>query len=222
MLSTSAQLLRRDLLLAMRRRSDALMPLAFFLVVTSLFPLAIGPDSKLLRSVAPGIVWVAALLASLLGLQRLFADDHADGSLEQLLLAGQPLELLVLAKVLAHWLTSGVPLLVLAPLVALQYGLDATALTVLWLGLLLGTPVLSLLGSIGAALALGARGGSVLVALILMPLYIPLLILGSSAVVAAGDGTGSAPHLMLLGALLAASLAATPWATAAALRIAHE
>ncbi|WP_374586194.1 heme exporter protein CcmB [Pseudoduganella sp.] len=222
MLNAAGRLLRRDLLLAMRRRSDALMPLAFFLVTTSLFPLAIGADGKLLRSVAPGIVWVAALLASLLGLQRLFADDYADGSLEQLLLSAQPLELLVLAKVLAHWLTSGLPLLVLAPLVALQYGLDAASLSVLCAGLLLGTPVLSLLGSIGAALALGARGGSVLVALILMPLYIPLLILGSSAVVAAGDGTGSAPHLMLLGALLAASLAATPWAAAAALRIAHE
>lgn len=222
MLNSAGRLLRRDMLLAMRRRSDVLMPLAFFLVTTSLFPLAIGPDGKLLRSVAPGIVWVAALLASLLGLQHLFADDHADGSLEQLLLAPQPLQVLVLAKVLAHWLTSGVPLLVLTPVVALQYGLDAGALAVLWLGLLLGTPVLSLLGSIGAALALGARGGSVLVALILMPLYIPLLILGSSAVVAAGDGTGSTPHLMLLGALLAASLAAAPWATAAALRIAHE
>jgi heme exporter protein B len=222
MLSAARQLVRRDLLLAMRRRSDALMPLAFFLVTTSLFPLAIGPDSKLLRSVAPGIVWVAALLASLLGLQRLFADDHADGSLEQLLLSPQPLELLVLAKVLAHWLTSGLPLLVLAPLVALQYGLDGASLAVLWCGLLLGTPVLSLLGSIGAALALGARGGSVLVALILMPLYIPLLILGSSAVAANGDGTGSAPHLMLLGALLAAALAAAPWAAGAALRIAYE
>ncbi len=222
MLKAARQLMQRDLLLALRRRSDALMPLAFFLVTTTLFPLAIGPDTKLLRSVAPGIVWVAALLASLLGLQRLFADDHADGSLEQLLLAPQPLEVLVLAKVCAHWLTSGLPLLVLAPLVALQYGLDPEAMGVLWLGLLLGTPVLSLLGSIGAGLALGARGGSVLVALILMPLYIPLLILGSSAVVAASDGTGSTPHLMLLGALLAGSLAAAPWATAAALRIAHE
>ncbi len=222
MLNAARQLLQRDLLLAMRRRSDALLPLAFFLVTTTLFPLALGADTRLLRTVAPGVVWVAALLASLLGLPRLFADDHADGALEQLLLAPHPLEVLVLAKVAAHWLTSGVPLLVLAPLVALQYGLDAGSLGVLWLGLLLGTPVLSLLGSIGAGLALGARGGSVLVALIMMPLYIPLLILGSSAVVAAGDGTGSAPHLMLLGALLAGSLAAAPWATAAALRIAHE
>ncbi len=219
MLNAAGQLLRRDLLLALRRRSDVLLPLAFFLVTTALFPLALGPDGQLLRSVAPGIVWVAALLASLLGLPRLFADDYADGSLEQLLLSPQPLELLVLAKVAAHWLTSGLPLLLLAPLVALQYGLDAGALGVLCLGLLLGTPVLSLLGSIGAGLALGARGGSVLVALILMPLYIPLLILGSSAV---SDSTGSATQLMLLGALLAGALAAAPWAAAAALRIAHE
>ena len=215
-------LLRRDLLLALRRRADVLLPLAFFVVVATLFPLALGPDAELLRSVAPGILWVAALLASLLSLHRLFADDYADGTLEHMLLAPQPLVLGVLAKVLAHWLTSGLPLLLLTPLLALQYGLDAGATQVLLLGLLLGTPVLSLLGSIAAALSLAARGGSVLIALLSMPLYIPILILGSSAITAAGNGLGAASHLLLMAGLLAGALALAPWATAAALRIATE
>lgn len=222
MLNAMAATMRRDLLLALRRRTDALLPLAFYLMVALLFPLAIGPQPAQLRNIAPGVLWVGALLATLLGMHRLFEQDAADGTLEQMLLADAPLSLLVLGKVLAHWLVTGLPLVLAAPLLALQYDMTTAAAQMLALGLLLGTPVLSLLGAIGAALTLGAHGASVLVAVVLLPLYIPVLIIGTGAAVAAANGVDAHAHLMLLGALLLGSGALAPWATAAALRIACD
>jgi heme exporter protein B len=213
---------RRDVLLAFRRRADVLTTLFFFVMVTTLFPLGVGPERDLLRTMAPGILWVAALLSAMLSLGRLFALDLADGTLEQLRLSPEPLSLIVLGKVLAHWLVSGLPLVVLAPLLALQFDLSAQAIGVLACSLLLGTPVLSLIGGIGAALTLGLRGGGVLVALLVLPLYIPVLIFGAGAVGAQASGLGSASHLNLLAGLLAGSLALAPWATAAALRVALD
>jgi len=217
-----AAVLRRDLLLAMRRKSDVAMTLFFFIMVASLFPLAIGPETALLRNIAPGVLWVAALLASLLSLPRMFETDFADGTLEQLALAPAPLALIALAKILAHWLGACVPLVVLAPVLALQFGLDERAIAMLCLSLALGTPLLSLLGAIGAALTLGVRGGGVLVALLLMPLYVPVLIFGAGVVDADATGMGAAANLSLLGAMLAASLFLAPLGTASALRIALE
>lgn len=213
---------RHGLLCSLRQPADLAAPLAFFVMVASLFPLGIGPDRALLLRIAPGIVWVCALLAALLGLHRLFEPDRADGTLEQLLLAPGPTALMVAGRIAAHWLASGVPLALVAPIVALQYGMERAALAVLVGGLLLGTAVFSLVGSVGAALTLGSRGGSVLTALILVPLYIPVLILGTGALAAVLSGTGPAAHLMLLGALCSAALALAPWATTAALRIAVE
>jgi heme exporter protein B len=212
----------RDLLLAMRRKTEVLTALLFFVIVASLFPLGIGPEPALLRKIAPGVLWVAALLATMLGLQRMFAADHADGTLEQMLLSPTPLALLVAGKNLAHWLVSGLPLVLLAPLLGMQFDLDAEGLAVLTVGLLLGTPVLSLIGSIGAALTLGVRGGGVLLSLLVLPLYIPALIFGAGAVQAQASGQGASGHLSLLGALLALSLFFAPLATTAALRIALE
>ncbi len=212
----------RDLLLAMRRKTEVLTALLFFVIVASLFPLGIGPEPALLRKIAPGVLWVAALLATMLGLQRMFAADHADGTLEQMLLSPTPLGLLVAGKNLAHWLVSGLPLVLLAPLLGMQFDLDAQGLVVLTVGLLLGTPVLSLIGSIGAALTLGVRGGGVLLSLLVLPLYIPTLIFGAGAVQAQAAGQGASGHLSLLGALLVLSLFFAPWATTAALRIALE
>ena len=222
MLTTLASVIRRDLLLACRRRADVAASLFFFIIAASLFPLGVGPDAALLRTMAPGILWVAALLASTLALHRLFAADHADGTLEQMLLSPQPLALIVLGKVAAHWIVSGLPLVLLAPLLAAQYDMEAGPAAVLVLGLLAGTPVLSLVGAIGAALALGARGGSVLVALMVLPLYIPVLIFGAGAVSAAANGLGGHGHLLVLGGLLFGSAALAPWTTAIALRIALE
>jgi len=212
----------RDLLLAIRRKTEVLTALLFFIIVASLFPLGIGPEPALLRKIAPGVLWVAALLATMLGLQRMFAADHADGTLEQMLLSPTPLALLVAGKNLAHWLVCGLPLVLLAPLLGLQFDLDAQALGVLTLGLLLGTPVLSLIGSIGAALTLGVRGGGVLLSLLVLPLYIPTLIFGAGAVQAHAAGQGAGGHLSLLGALLVLSVFFSPFATTAALRIALE
>ncbi len=210
--------LRRDLRVALRQRSDVATGLVFFAVVACLFPLGVGSAPALLREIGPGVVWVAALLASLLSLPRLWAADHADGTLEQLLLKPHPLALLVLAKVLAHWLCSGLPLALVAPLLGLQYGLDGPALAVLLTGLLLGTPTLSLLGALGAALALGLRGTGALTALIVLPLAAPVLIFGAGAVAQVAAGLDAAPLLSLQGALLALALAGVPWALAAALR----
>jgi heme exporter protein B len=213
---------RRDVLLAFRRRSDVLTTLFFFLMVTSLFPLGVGPERELLRTMAPGVLWVAALLAAMLSLGRLFALDHTDGTLEQLLLSPEPLSAIVAAKVLAHWLVSGLPVVLLGPLLAMQFDLPLDAIAVLVASLLLGTPVLSLVGAIGAALTLGLRGGGVLVALLVLPLYVPVLIFGAGAVGAQASGLGSTAHLQLLAGVLATALALAPWATAAALRIAVD
>lgn len=214
--------IRRDTLLAFRRRSDVLSTLFFFLMVASLFPLGVGPERDLLRTMAPGVLWVGALLASMLSLGRLFALDHADGTLEQLLLSPEPLSVIVAAKVLAHWLVSGLPLVALAPVLALQFDLPGDAIVVLVASLLLGTPVLSLIGAIGAALTLGLRGGGVLIALLVLPLYIPVLIFGAGAVGAQASGLGSGAHLQLLAGLLAASAVLSPWAAATALRVAID
>jgi heme exporter protein B len=212
----------RDLMLAWRHRADILSTVFFFIIVVSLFPLGIGPETQLLRSIAPGVIWVAALLASMLSLNRLFANDHQDGTLEQLLLTPQPLFLVVLGKVLAHWIVAEVPLVLVAPLVGLQFDLGTETLRILLISLLVGTPVLSLIGSVGAALTLGLRGGGVLISLLVLPLYIPALIFGSGAVEASIMGTSFAPHLSLLGAFAIVSLIFSPWATAAALRISME
>jgi heme exporter protein B len=212
----------RDLLLAWRRRSDVLATLFFFIIVVSLFPLGIGPEQHLLRSIAPGVVWVAALLASMLALGRTFGNDYQDGTLEQLMLTPQPLYLIVLAKVVAQWLVSEVPLVLVAPVLGLQFGLSQNTLAVMTFSLLLGTPVLSLVGSIGAALTLGLRSANVLVALLVLPLYIPVLIFGAGAIEATVSGGESQPFLLLLGATLVLALTFAPWATAAALRISVE
>jgi heme exporter protein B len=214
--------IRRDLLLVMRRKSEVLTALFFFVIVTSLFPLGIGPDKVLLRKIAPGVLWVAALLATMLGLQRMFAADHVDGTLEQMALSPTPLVLLVVGKVVAHWLVSGLPLVLLAPVLGMQFDLDGGAIGVLMLALLMGTPLLSLIGAIGAALTLGVRGGGVLLSLLILPLYIPALIFGAGAVESYIAGLGAGGHLSLLGALLAVALFFAPWATAAALRISLE
>ena len=215
-------IIHRDLLLVMRRKSEVLTALFFFVVVTSLFPLGIGADGALLRKIAPGVLWVAALLTTLLGLQRMFAADYLDGALEQLILTPQSLVLLVSGKIAAHWLVSGLPLVLLAPIIGIQFDLDASSLYVLMASLLLGTPVLSLLGSIGAALTLGVRGGSVLMILLILPLYVPVLIFGAGAVYANSVGLDITGHFSLLGALLILALAFVPWVSAAALKIAIE
>lgn len=215
-------IIRRDLLLAMRRKSEVLTALFFFIIVVSLFPLGIGPETALLRKIAPGILWVAALLATMLGLARLFAPDHADGTLEQMVLAPAPLGLLVTGKIIAHWITTGLPLVLLAPVLGIQFDLDAGALWILVVALLLGTPLLSLIGAIGAALTLGVRGGGVLLSVLVLPLYVPALIFGAGAVEAHISGLGAGGHLSLLAALLALAVFFAPWATTAALRIALE
>jgi heme exporter protein B len=222
MLKSLQCMIKRDLLLAYRRRSDVLTTLFFFIIVVTLFPLGVGPEASLLRTMAPGILWVAALLASMLALGRLFALDYADGTLEQLLLVPEPLTLIVIGKVIAHWLVAGLPLVVLAPLLAVQFDLPGDSVLVLFYSLLIGTPVLSLVGAIGAALTLGVRGGGVLVSLLVLPLYIPVLIFGAGAVGAEASGMGAAAHLLLLGGVLAGAAALAPWATAAALRISLE
>jgi heme exporter protein B len=214
--------LRREVAVALRQKGDVLTPLVFFVVVASLFPLGIGPEAALLLRMAPGVLWVSALLAAMLSLQRLFASDYADGSLELMALSPTPLGLLVLAKAMAHFLLSGLPLVLMAPLLGLQYGMDGRALAVLMLSLLLGTPTLSLVGSIGAALTLGARGAGVLVSLLILPLYIPVLIFGAGAVEADAAGMGANAHLSILAALLVLSAFFAPLATTAALRISLE
>jgi heme exporter protein B len=212
----------RDLILAWRRRADVLATLFFFIIVVSLFPLGIGPEREILRTIAPGVVWVAALLASMLSLGRIFGNDYQDGTLEQLLLTRQPAYLIVLAKVLAHWIVSELPLVMIAPVLGLQFGLSQNGLAIVVISLLLGTPVLSVIGSVGAALTLGLRAANVLVALLVLPLYIPVLIFGSGAVQASVTGSDPQAWLLLLGATLIVSLVFAPWATSAALRISVE
>ena len=214
--------LRRDLRVALRRRSDTFSTLIFFVMVVSLFPLGVGPEPQLLRIMAPGVLWVAAMLASMLSLPRLFADDHADGTLEQMLLSTHSLAVLVFGKTLAHWVGSGLPVVLLSPVLALQFDLSASATGVLMLSLLLGTPILSLVGSMGAALTVGLRGSSVLLSLLVLPLTIPVLIFGAGAVEAHTAGLGVTGHFSLLGALLIVGVLVSPWVTAAALRISME
>ena len=214
--------IRRDLLLALRRRADVLTTLIFFVMVVSLFPLGVGPEMDMLRKMAAGVLWVAALLSSMLSLGRLFSADYLDGTLEQMMLAPQSLSRLVLGKMAAHWMVSGLPLVLMAPVLGVQFDMSAQALGVLILGLLLGTPILSMVGAIGAALTLGLRGGGVLLSLLVLPLCIPVLIFGTGAVEAVSTGLSAASHLSLLGALLVLALVFTPWVTAQALRISME
>jgi heme exporter protein B len=222
MLDAALCVLRRDLLLAWRRKSDVATALLFFIIVASLFPLGVGAEPNLLRSIAPGVIWVAALLSSMLSLARLFAADYADGTLEQMLLGASPLGVIVVAKAAAHWIVSGLPLVLIAPLIAVQYDIPGELTPVLALSLLLGTPVLSLIGAIGAALTLGLRGGGILLSLLVLPLYVPVLILGAGSVEMASAGMGGEGQLLLLAALLVAACAFAPWAIAAALRISME
>lgn len=214
--------IRRDLLLAWRRRADIATVVLFFVIVVSLFPLGVGPELNLLRTIAPGIIWVAALLACMLSLQQMFASDHSDGALDQMLLAAAPLGLIVIARAFAHWLMSGLPLVILSPVLAIQFDLAPELSPVLTLSLLLGTPILTLIGAIGAALTLGLRGGGMLLALLVLPLYVPVLILGAGAVDAASAGIGADAHLLLLAAQLVVTVTFAPWAIAAALRISAE
>jgi heme exporter protein B len=216
-------ILTRDITLAMRRRTDVLTTLFFFIIVVSLFPLGVGSERALLQELGPGVVWVAALLASMLALERLFAADFDDGTLEQMLLTAQPLSLLVLAKVVAHWLLTGLPLVIIGPLVAMQYALEEQAMWTMMASLLVGTPVLSLIGAIGAALTLGLRGGGILLSLLILPLYIPVLVYGSGAVtVSMIQVADTVPYFYLLGAFLLVALVFAPLASAAALRISME
>jgi heme exporter protein B len=215
-------LVARDLRLALRQGGDAAMVIAFFVLSVVLFPFAVGPEPELLQRIAAGIVWVTALLAALLSLERLFQADYEDGSLEALALLPLPLEAQVLAKCLAHWLVTGLPLIVVAPLLALLLRLDPAGYPALIVGMVLGTPILSLIGAIGAALSLGARRGGVLLSLLVLPLYIPVLIFGVAAIEAEIQGFGARPDLLLLAALLVLAVGLVPFAAAAALRLALE
>jgi heme exporter protein B len=221
-MAAATAILARDLRLAWRRRHDLVNALVFFAVVVVLFPLALGPEPNLLARIAPGIVWVAALLAALLALEHLFHGDYDDGTLEQMILSPAPLSLLVSAKVAAHWLTTGVPLLLLAPLLAGLLHAPAEVAMVLVAGLVLGTPTLSLIGAVGAALTLTQRRGGVLLSILVLPLYVPVLILGAAAADAAAGGLPYAPHLYLMTALLVLAVTLAPWAIAAAVRLALE
>jgi heme exporter protein B len=214
--------IHRDLLLALRRKNEAMTSVIFFVVVAALFPLGISPEMSTLRLIAPGVLWIGALLASMLSLGRLFAGDHQDGTLEQMVLSSASLPGLVGAKILAHWLMSGLPLVVMAPILALQFDLNAQDIEVLTTSLLLGTPLLSLIGAVGAALTLGVRGADVLLSLLVLPLYVPALVFGAGAVQAQAAGLGASAHLSLLAAMLLVAVVFSPWACAAALRIALE
>lgn len=215
-------ILRRDITLAMRRKAEVITAVFFFVVVAALFPLGIGPDMATLRLTAPGILWIGALLACMLSMGRLFAADYADGTLEQMALSPNGLSVLVAAKILAHWCLSGLPLVLLAPILGLQFDLPTNALWVLTLSLLVGTPLLSLIGAIGAALTLGVRGGDVLLSLLVLPLYVPALIFGAGAVQAEMSGLGASAHLSVLTAMALVAAVFSPWASAAALRLALE
>jgi heme exporter protein B len=214
--------LARDLKISLRSKAELGIQLLFYVIVVTLFPLATPPERSLLTAIGPGVLWVAALLASLLSLSRLFAADHADGTLEQIALSPWPLPALVSGKIAAHWLTTGLPIVLLAPLLSAQYALERDAMWVLTAALLIGTPILSLLGGIGAALTLGLRGGGSLLALLVLPLYVPVLIFGAGSVDALRAGFSAAPHLSLLGAGLLVALVGAPFAAAAAVRVALD
>lgn len=223
MFKTFLAIAGRDITLAMRRRTDVLTTLFFFVIVVSLFPLGVGTEKETLSQLGPGVIWVAALLASMLALERLFEGDFRDGTLEQMLLTPQPLSVLVIGKVFAHWLLTGLPLVLIAPLIGLQYHMPEQSMLVMMLSLLIGTPILSLIGAIGAALTLGLRGGGILLSLLVLPLYIPVLVYGSGAVtVSAIDLADVQPYFSLLLAFLILALVFSPLASAAALRISVE
>lgn len=215
-------IVRRDVRLAFRQGTDTLMTLAFFVIAVVLFPFGVGPEPNVLARIGGGVVWVAALLASMLALERLFQTDYEDGGLELLALAPMPLQIVVLAKVLAHWLATGLPLAVAAPVLGVLMNVPPDVFPVLVAALLLGTPTLSLIGAIGAGLILGARRGGVLLALLVLPLFIPVLVFGVSAVEVAAQGFSPKASLLILGGLLLAALALGPWAAAAAIRQALE
>lgn len=211
--------LKRDLTIAMRHKDDIVNPLLFFVIVVTLFPLGIGPEAQTLSRIAPGIIWVAALLATLLSLDRLFKSDHLDGSLEQMLLSPHPIFVLVLAKIFAHWLITGLPLILIAPLLAVLLHLDENSYTALLLTLSLGTPVLSLLGAVGVALTVGIKKGGVLLSLLVLPLYIPVLIFATSAIDTAALGLPYSGQLAIIAALFFGSLTLAPFAVGAALKV---
>lgn len=221
-MSGYAWALRRDLSLALRHPGEALLVIAFFVLVASLFPLGVGAEPQLLARIGPGVIWVCALLATFLSLPALFASDYLDGTLEQMALSPHPMVAWVGGKVSAHWIMAGLPVTLLSPLLALQYGLASDTLATLALSLLLGTPILSLLGAACAALALGARGGGVLLALLALPLFVPVLIFGAGAAEARAAGLSATPHLSLLGAGLIVAAMALPFAAATAVRIALD
>ena len=219
MFDAFAAIVRRDLVLAMRRRSEIANPVLFFILVITLFPLGIGAQPKLLQAIAPGIIWVSALLATMLSLDSLFRSDFDDGSLEQILLSPYPTSILVLGKITAHWLTTGLPLLIVAPLLAVFLGMPNQALSVLLLTLLLGTPVLSLIGAVGVALTVGLRRGGMILSLLVLPLYVPVLIFASNAVEIASSGLPVTAQINILISMLLMALVLAPWPTAAALKM---
>ena len=211
-------ILNRELRLALRQSSDSFMVVAFFVIAVVLFPFGVGPEPNMLAQIGPGVIWVAALLAAMLSMERMFQADYEDGSLELLALTPVPLELTVLAKVLSHWLTTGLPLIIVSPLLAVMMNIPSDGWGILILSLVLGTPTLSLIGAVGAGLVLGARRGGVLLSLLVLPLFIPVLIFGVGSVDMVLNGLEAKAHVLLLGGALLASLALTPWATAAAVR----
>lgn len=213
------QIVTRDVRLAFRQGGATMLVVVFFVLTVTLFPLGVGPESAVLRRIAPGVIWVAALLAAMLSLDRLFQVDFEDGSLDQLALAPLPLELVAAAKCIAHWLSTGLPLLVISPLLGVLLNLNGEAYGTLLMAMAVGTPSLSLVGAIGAALTVGIRRGGVLLSLLVLPLYIPILIFGVGAINAAVDGLGGSAHLFVLAAILAAALPLAPWAIAGALRL---
>jgi len=219
LLASWQRVLKRELLLAYRQRNDILTPLIFFIIVISLFPLGVGPEPEILRIIAPGVIWVAALLATLLSLSRLFNNELHDGTLEQLLLTPQPASVLIFAKITSHWLTTGLPLVLISPLLAISLDMSPIALGYTMVTLLLGTPILSLVGAVGAALTLGLRGGGVLLALLILPLYIPVLIFATGAIIATSNGYSAEGQLSLLAAYLILTLIFAPWVTSHALRV---
>lgn len=221
-LGAFAGVMRRDLRLCLRHRSDLAMPLLFYVMVVCLFPLGARPEGQLLARYAPAILWVAALLSSLLAMERLFRSDFEDGSLEQMLLSPYPTPWLVLARLLAHWLSTGLPLVLISPVLALILGLPATIIPILALSLLLGTPILSLIGAIGVALTVGLPRGGMLLALLILPLYTPVLIFAANGLAAALEGLPVQGPMLLLGAMLALAITLAPLAISAALRLSVE
>ncbi|GAL23120.1 ABC transporter [Vibrio maritimus] len=219
MLNSMMKIIRRELLIAFRRQADIFNPLWFFIIVITLFPLSIGPEPNLLARISAGIVWVAALLSALLSLERLFKDDFQDGSLEQMMLMPIPLQLVVMAKIIAHWLLTGLPLIIISPLLAILLSLDSNTWIAVVLTLLVGTPTLSFIGAIGVALTVGLQKGGVLLSLLVLPLYIPILIFATSAIDAASLGVAYNGQLALLAAMLAGAMTLTPFAISAALRV---